>query len=107
MKKLIILIAAISISAFADQRLDCNVNSVSVTGENQMIVNVSSPAQPTPLDLYIVVGQGFNNVAFTPGDVKTYSALFLSALSTGNKVDIIFAYTSDPRPLIQKATIKK
>ena len=71
------------------------------------MVSVSSTTQPVPANLYVVVGQGFNNVHQTVAEVRQYYTMFLAAMTAGNKVDIIYGWTSDPRPLIQNATIYK
>lgn len=103
----IIGVVFICASILADYRTDATINSVKIAGEQQLIVNVSSTANPSPVDLYVVVGQGFNGVPFTIGDVKTYYAMFLAALTNDRRVDIQFGWTGYTYPLIQNAMIKK
>jgi hypothetical protein len=110
MRKIIsTVLVASTLLAFGDFRNDATINSVSVSGESQLIVNLASPAHPVPMDLYVIVGQSSNGVSATPGDVKTYASLFLSAFATGNKVDVVFGLGPSPtyRALAQQATIKK
>jgi hypothetical protein len=95
-------------SAYADNRIDATVNSVSLSGEGQLIVNVASSGIPTPMNAYVIAGIGPNGVLATVGDVKAYAALFLTAKSTGKKVDITFALGASPdyKPLLQSAVLK-
>jgi hypothetical protein len=62
MNKLLLTIAVASLFAnvfAANLRTNATVNYVKLYGEQKLVVNVSSTANPTPSDIYIVVGQGF------------------------------------------------
>jgi hypothetical protein len=68
------------------------VKSVQISGESGIFVTLQNGGSTTKVSA--LVGQGFNGVSFTTGEVKQYAALFLTAFSTGSKVDVSVDYTS-------------